>query len=174
MERLEGRFGIWMPLIHELHPWATALYNAANLLRQKFSMKFFRFHQHTPFPIKKSLMLEMVEEWFPEEIARTIQQPVRARTDVQFEAGLSWGAILTGTAASPIREEENCLVHSFDVPGFDVIGVGYRGLPKLLESNKCNFLCIQAAGESGMINVTWADKMKDEALEKLFPGAFDL
>lgn len=130
------------------------------LLAQRFGHVITRHLEHTPVPLRRSVLREM-EQTFPEDFARTRASRFRAATDISVTNSLyHYYALLTGRAVA----QESAKVRYVDTTGH----AGLALLPGLARHRNVDFFCLN---DGSFPEVAEAERVRvvSEFLENYFP-----
>jgi hypothetical protein len=130
------------------------------LLYERFGRITTRHLEHTAAPLRKSVLLEMEQE-FPEEFARTAAARFRSWDSISVTNSFyHYYALLTGRAVTKVGAK----VQYIDT----TVRAGLDALPRLLKKRNQDFFCLndgsypEVSGEERQERVT-------DFLEKYFP-----
>ena len=130
------------------------------LLQQRFGVTITRHLEHTPVPLRRSVMAEMQEQ-FPREFAATAASPFRAAQNISVTNSLyHYYALLTGRAV-PDTTAKVRYVDTTTVAGLGALG------PLLAKRNKDMF-CLND-GSTPEVDVAVRTATVTEFLERYFP-----
>lgn len=130
------------------------------LLLERFGQIITRHLEHTAAPLRKSVLLEMEQE-FPEDFARTQASTFRASTDISVTNSLyHYYALMTGRAV----QQEKARVRYVNT----TTQAGLRLLPELRKNRRYDFFCLN---DSSFPEVCAAQRAKQVVnfLERYFP-----
>ncbi len=119
-------------------PFRSGFENAARvnraLLQERFGATIVRHLEHSPAPLRRSVMAELERE-FPDEFKRTISHAFRSSTDISVTNSFyHYYALLTGRAV----EQETARVRYIDTTTHE----GLASMLELLESRDQDFFCL--------------------------------
>ncbi|WP_150307097.1 stealth family protein [Planctomonas psychrotolerans] len=146
------------------NPERSGYENAARvnreLLQKRFGKMATRHIAHVPQPLRKSVLLEMEDEW-PEDFERTRGSAFRNRTDISVTGALyHYYAMLTGRA---IRNE-TVRVGYVDTTSY----AGLDSLAGLLERRTDDVFCLNDGSFPEVAGPERAERIR-EFLERYFP-----
>jgi UDP-glucose 4-epimerase len=147
-------------------PSRSGFENAArvnrDLLRQRFGHIITRHLEHTPAPLRKSVMKQL-EETFPEEFRRTAASRFRSKTDISVTNSLyHYYSLLEGHAVT----QEDAKVLYVDT----TLKSGLARLPGMLARRQYDLFCLN---DGSFPEVSADDRARTmvDFLEKYFPIA---
>ncbi|SEB69910.1 stealth family protein [Rhodococcus koreensis] len=145
-------------------PRRSGFENAARvnrvLLQQRFGVTITRHLEHTPVPLRRSVMAEM-EEQFPREFAATAASPFRAAENISVTNSLyHYYALLTGRAvphtAAKVRYVDTTTV------------AGLRALGPLLAKRNKDMFCLND-GSTPEVDLAVRTATVTEFLDRYYP-----
>lgn len=139
----------------EAEEWQHAAVNGVNLINEKFGFRPRQLHRHAPYAFKKSVFLE-IEEQFPNEFHATRSARMRSRGDVSIASFVYHHYALATRRAVETNDESMIVRHT-----------NYARFEKRKLYKQMKFFCVNDGGGSG--HHVGYKRFKHTFLPKLYP-----
>lgn len=148
----------------ESDPGRSGFENAARvnrrLLMERFDRLITRHLEHTAAPLRRSVMLELEQE-FPDDFARTQRSQFRSSTDISVTNSLyHYYALMTGRAV----QQENARVRYVDTTSRAAL----NSLPGMLQKREFDLFCLND-GSFPEVSAEERAEIVVDFLERYFP-----